>query len=437
MVSTERHGEITLEYKPCHTHCTCSEYSLTEAALSRIREPNGSKDKVQAHITSALVGNNIHLENKSALYSSHYLPLEPISYNSINLTPSKKDTKTGCKKCQYLESLPYLEIPAKSRPRLTVEPVRHFRPTIVLPRFLKTCSFRFFIISIIISMLLLCSETIAVSVERNEYLTHFNETSMAAISGQCLTVTGSVIENFCQQPVRHRKASLRQNTYKTNFCGLPLDNVLSYEEKLTLQTAPASNCSHVVDRVLLIDEELSRMHCEFSNVVNRIDCKDYFPTIGGCGRCKAAYRRWLCSVYNIYYIQDEPIKPCLDFCDQVSEYCPFFRPYGEVVIGEPGFLCKDSKSAFMYKEDSESNVYGPDSCCFKPCHVYDTDGTGSRGCSELTLNCTVVANSTAISSSVRHEPNHVIFTSLICWILCSFLVEHFTQFSVNFLNGLT
>ena len=59
-----------------------------------------------------------------------------------------------------------------------------------------------------------------------------------------------------------------------------------------------------------------------------------------CIFLQTAYRQWLCSQYVTYYLEDEPIKPCLTFCDQVAQYCPFFRPFGESQIGEPGFLCK-------------------------------------------------------------------------------------------------
>ena len=61
-----------------------------------------------------------------------------------------------------------------------------------------------------------------------------------------------------------------------------------------------------------------------------------------------AYKQWLCSVYHPYYNKGDQIKPCIDTCDLVSESCPFFRPYGDTLIGEPGFLCKGKDRWFRF-----------------------------------------------------------------------------------------
>lgn len=60
-------------------------------------------------------------------------------------------------------------------------------------------------------------------------------------------------------------------------------------------------------------------------------------------------------MYHTIYYEGEQIKPCIETCDLVSERCPFFRPYGETLIGEPGFLCKGGLSFTVLFNDI---VYG-------------------------------------------------------------------------------
>ena len=63
-----------------------------------------------------------------------------------------------------------------------------------------------------------------------------------------------------------------------------------------------------------------------------------------------AYKNWLCSSNIPYYNNDKLAKPCLRFCYNVQNLCPFFRPvdnYG----GQPVFTCSNVIQATEYKQD--------------------------------------------------------------------------------------
>ncbi|KAL3846550.1 hypothetical protein ACJMK2_017529, partial [Sinanodonta woodiana] len=121
------------------------------------------------------------------------------------------------------------------------------------------------------------------------------------------------------------------------------------------------------------------------------------------------YKRWLCSAYVPYYENGERIFPCGEFCDAVTEFCPFFRPVTlDTQTGEPSFLCKDPTIDY----DLEA-AEGVTSCCYKPCH-WDPDA--AQTCPPLnpvTSNCTAVNMAAGLLPINIHRTILVTFTAIL------------------------
>lgn len=138
-----------------------------------------------------------------------------------------------------------------------------------------------------------CSDTLDVSLP--PHLTQFNETNMAAVSGQCLTVTGTLVDEICETSNKRNKRDqdgrLKMlRNISTDFCGLPLYNILSPTERNSVQCARDNGCARVINRVQEIDAELRKMYCQFSDILERIDCGDTFSTTGDCDLCKVSHK---------------------------------------------------------------------------------------------------------------------------------------------------
>lgn len=305
MVNTGRHGDTTLEYKPCQKHRVCAEYCVQRESRPLSLESNGSENNVHPRDTSVTIGNNSSTDDGIALYKYHQLTEESSSYSSITLPSGIRDASIymTSNECPLLDSLPYLEIPLTSGSRSlrsSNSDLRYHLPY-AFPRLLVNFRLTPAIFYIIISMLLLCkgctcfcSDSLAVSVTQPPYLTKLNETNMAAISGQCLTMTGNVVETICEKPTTKRGELLRKSNYRTNFCGLQLDSILSKEEKNTVKNCARDNgCARVLRHVQEIDEELSKMYCQFSDILERIDCEDMFPTNRNCQLCKVRHLQYI------------------------------------------------------------------------------------------------------------------------------------------------
>ncbi|KAL4220303.1 hypothetical protein ACF0H5_020710 [Mactra antiquata] len=427
MVNTGRYGASTLEFKSCLNHCACSRQTARKTR-PLLRDFSGTDHKNHAYFTSnnSNCNKNSEIKDKDCSYSSRDVTsVETRTYSYVSdLNAVTPDTYIN--ECQISESLPYCELNLKPGSIQEKEYIANFTNHYISPRCGRilpgTSRLKFIVFCILISMLLLCKGCVCtcsdnlVSRARSEYLTFVNETNMAAVSGQCLTMTGSVIESICETRTDKRMRLLRHTDYYTPFCELPLYSLLSEEEKNTVQNCARDNgCARVLNHVSDIDTELSDMFCQFEDVLERIDCKDMFPNLGNCSLCKTAYKQWLCSVYNVHYIEGIPIKPCIEYCDRVSETCPFFRPHGETLIGEPGFLCKDSISL----AEAAGSEYGPDGCCYKPCHLFPTGY-----CPELDIssNCTYKTNSASSLFSVQNQQMYIL---VVLSILCSYLSQTF------------
>lgn len=297
MVNTGRHGDITLEYKPCQKESACSEYTVQRESAPLSWDQNGSKYTLHARNTSDLVCN--YTENANIkLYKYHQIVSESCSYTCIN-TPCHVDVETRSKtydKNHLLDTLPYLEIPQSRGSRS--QNICNSKSKLVysLSKPFGTSRLKLVAFCIIISMFLLCkgcacicSDNLAVSVPPNPYLTQFNETNMAAVSsGQCLTVTEDLVEKICEKSKKVNDRSVLLRQYRTNFCGLPIDNILSQQEKDSVQCARDNGCARVLNRVQELDEELCKIYHQFLDIIERIDCVDMFPSTGNCNLCKVS-----------------------------------------------------------------------------------------------------------------------------------------------------
>ncbi|XP_052784828.1 uncharacterized protein LOC128220460 [Mya arenaria] len=457
MVNIERHEGIRPSDKPClnttdrkrKTCNICGLYACANGREGKHGKPNNNTsvthqgNNCRCHSTAhAQVGNSCPGGERS------YFSTDCTYSSSISSTSSKvSDDKYDCSKppCQETidQSLPYLEIPPEARAECSIETLQtnwlphtpHSKTSLIGPR-----NFSVTVLCILFPVLLMCKCCVChlysdnhVSCDQEQssnpsYLTLLNGTVLPPLSGQCLSLTTNLVDDICEIPLKasHNRMLLLRKT-STNFCGLPLVNILSKDEiKRVTQCSRDRGCARVLRAVEELDSELSDMYCHFTDVLARIDCGEMFQySLGNCSRCKEAYKQWLCSVYHTYYYNDAQIKPCIEFCDHVSESCPFFRPYGDTLIGEPGFLCKDSKS---FLPADTSVVYGPSGCCYKPCFVtsgsLDCPNPGNTDCPESnsTFNLTNQTNSACAVIFQGRSMNSVISVFLAC-----FLSSLFTQ----------
>lgn len=75
---------------------------------------------------------------------------------------------------------------------------------------------------------------------------------------------------------------------------------------------------------------------------------------------KDAYNKWLCSATIPYYDKDKLVKPCLRYCYNVQNLCPFFRPV-DMYGGQPVFHCRNVIQVNEWRqdgyEDDDENYY--------------------------------------------------------------------------------
>lgn len=304
MVNIERHGNINITDKPCLN--LASRIDQTRNIVQGL-STDGRESQSKPFNTSELISRNNTSDSppQSASHDSHCtspLPDTSCKYSKSTVSLSLNVNLVGAHQ-QSLDTLPYLELPFVARenyPYLTASSNLwrrsqfHSRSSIF-----GTSNLKFASLCFILSMLLLCKDCMGVllcsdppqftnKTTRRQVLTFLNEADPPGLTGQCLTMTGSVADDMCQLPVthpNHQMDTLRET--RTNFCGLPLSTVLSESDIHEVRCA-GENCTRVLSVLQVLDQELSEMFCQFRDVLERIDCNDTFSTLGDCTTCKVS-----------------------------------------------------------------------------------------------------------------------------------------------------
>jgi len=313
MVKIGRHGNIKITDTPCPD--SAGRFSQTWNIVQG-SSTDGRESQSEPFNTSYLITRNNTSNDKYSPQSdsnSSYAPLYLASpspdtsckYSKSTVSLSLNVNLVDLHSQSSPDTLPYLEIPSIAREekhppyfaassnlwRQRSQP--HSKSSIFGSSNLKLTS-----LCVILSMLLLCKDCMGIIcsdppsfANRTTYrqvLTFVNEANLEGLTGQCLTMTGSLADDMCQNPTRNptNRMDILSQTH-TNFCGLPLSTILSEEDKFKVSCA-RENCTHVLSALQALDQELSEMFCQFEDVLERIDCNDTFSTLGNCHTCKVS-----------------------------------------------------------------------------------------------------------------------------------------------------
>ncbi|KAK3587418.1 hypothetical protein CHS0354_007895 [Potamilus streckersoni] len=160
-------------------------------------------------------------------------------------------------------------------------------------------------------------------------------------SGQCLLNNTTSFMEVCEVRIKENRRMEKLRAMNTKFCRIPVLHVLTKEENDTVLMCNSTRCRQILGDVEKLDSLVEGIYCDFVSLLDTYDWQYGSSTSGDPEKCKTVYKRWLCSVYVPYYENGERIFPCGEFCDAVTEFCPFFRPVTlDTQTGEPSFLCK-------------------------------------------------------------------------------------------------
>ena len=114
-----------------------------------------------------------------------------------------------------------------------------------------------------------------------------NQSSVGPEQGQCLTMQNDFAEYVCDQSKANRMKAIRK--VNTNFCGLPLYNILNNTEKDVIeQCSPSYGCLSTLRYIQNLDSQLSEIYCSFMDILDRMDCEDRYSYNGNCESCKVS-----------------------------------------------------------------------------------------------------------------------------------------------------
>lgn len=180
---------------------------------------------------------------------------------------------------------------------------------------------------------------------------------------RCDFLTERIIDDMCRSDRRNIRAKLLEN--------LKLRSCRRFSLTRTLQmpfrrfVANSTDCASILRELLVLDDLVERLACEYESILMRYDCKAKWSS-WECQDCRVsppthsllrgkptnctsnvpftfqlAYRDWLCSTLLPFHDEEgNPIKPCQSICEQVEQKCPHLHPYGKgQYAGEPVFLC--------------------------------------------------------------------------------------------------
>ncbi|XP_066143606.1 NALCN channel auxiliary factor 1 [Euwallacea fornicatus] len=150
-------------------------------------------------------------------------------------------------------------------------------------------------------------------------------------------------------------------------------------------------CRLRLQELLETDDLAHQASCSYSDLLLRYDCGQNYSIAFNCDHCKVAYRRWVCSELVPFYGKGGGrVPPCLHFCQDVEQQCPYLLPDQTLTpseaahptpqyAGEPNFLCLDPNIPRL--EQRPNTTTGDEDCCYSHC------GAPGRGDVYVCANC--------------------------------------------------
>jgi len=205
-------------------------------------------------------------------------------------------------------TLPYLEIPPEfrlsscqeaSNKRWSTPPETDPWNTSRTDLQLRPWSFKVTILCFLVSVLLMCKGTVCFVYAEDSshfstlspFLTYINGSLSQPYLSQpsCVPLTSNLTNHICdirlKESKEDRKRIMLLRKANTNFCGLPLVNVLSKEAIYNVTQRPSRVCSRALRHVERTDADVSDMYCQFMDVINRIDEHEMFDGEDHRARC--------------------------------------------------------------------------------------------------------------------------------------------------------
>ncbi|KAH3797544.1 hypothetical protein DPMN_151126 [Dreissena polymorpha] len=321
MVNIGRHGDIKSADKPC------LRLAHPERILRNSRAVNAN-GRGHEHVTQLITSDEETCNKRTVAKCS--ITAVDIPYNQTADTlarckySSESYTQCHCKGSVFETPShdtyeAYLEIPQRDH---RTSALRTLPPSLWQPKAInshsKICissnrTFTITLFYVLISLLLMCKSSVCLLCsnedrlnqtslsfglsERPSYLGFIDRNKFPKIYSQCKPLTSNFVNDVCDIKLKSTISSRSMELRKlhTNFCGYPLVNVLSSEEIRRVTHCSKGDCLSVLQAVQYMDSELSDMFCQFTDVVNMIDCKEVFATLGNCDKCKVRrqfYRRF-------------------------------------------------------------------------------------------------------------------------------------------------
>ncbi|KAI2800341.1 hypothetical protein BLOT_012844 [Blomia tropicalis] len=187
---------------------------------------------------------------------------------------------------------------------------------------------------------------------------------------RCHYLTESIIDEMCRHENKSSRKALIRHLSLRSCRRFALERTLS--QHLYSLVVNTTECGNILRELLLLDEKVEELACEFESILQRYDCEAKWSVKWTCRDCRLAYRDWLCSTLIPYHtMPDHNIsKPCQSVCEQVEQRCPHLNPYGKSqYAGEPVFLCIDRKIPFNRAITPEMPYGDYDGNCYSVCDL--------------------------------------------------------------------
>lgn len=115
--------------------------------------------------------------------------------------------------------------------------------------------------------------------------------SLLVSNNQCLFLDGKSAKTICDSSLGVPRLSLLEQ-YHLKYCDrYPLVSVLSYHAWQWLLHSHDFNseqCEQILSELVMIDQIVSQMICEYDSLLERFDCQNGFSVIWSCDHCRVS-----------------------------------------------------------------------------------------------------------------------------------------------------
>ncbi|XP_074658147.1 NALCN channel auxiliary factor 1-like isoform X2 [Tubulanus polymorphus] len=150
---------------------------------------------------------------------------------------------------------------------------------------------------------------------------------------------------MCSRSERYDQRTKLARTTTLRFCGhYPVYSVIPNDTMSQCFKGSYQQCKQCFQDLEDRDNYVNKIYCQFLNIMDRTDCETSYSAIhtSNCHTCKQAYKDWLCAYHIPYYRAGQLIVPCMDYCTEIENRCPYLLPaMDDQYSGEPTFLCTD------------------------------------------------------------------------------------------------